>query len=390
MLKNKKTILIKVTSSIGSAMSSNAELHTLFYFCKWLSEDNNIVVSGIESNSPIIKELEKLDIKVSKPFIHYLRLKRFKYFLHIPVSLINTFVDCFNFRPTILICLGGVFYNGLGVVISGKLLGVRSLVRSAEDHLSIANFEKNLFFQNAYARLRAFLSKLAIINSDYFLTVGEWSIKYFRKTYGLKINKSFMIPGPIDRSICTKKTFMKSKQQSKKLLIKNYALNSRTKFILFIGSNEYKGTKNIIELSKKLKNTKLPFKILWITNSNKIIKKIYLLNLNCNIKVIKPVNRENLVSLIKGVDYLFWSTSLGVGYGQIMLESILCGTEIICFRPIGDVKYLVKENFYSNIDEVVNRLKNIIPEKKIKIPKFMNEESLSLQHRKIFEKILKN
>ena len=76
-----------------------------------------------------------------------------------------------------------------------------------------------------------------------------------------------------------------------------------------------------------------------------------------------------MVTLIKGVDFLFWSTSLGVGYGQIMLESILCNTEILCFKPIGDAKHLVKQNFYSNMDEVINRINNVIPEKEIRIQK---------------------
>ena len=386
----KKTILIKVTSSLGYQMSSNAESHTLLYFCKWLSKDNNIIVSGIESYSPIIKELEKLDIKVTKPIFKYLFLKKLKYFFHIPISLFTTFFDCLNFQPELLICLGGVFYNGLGVVITGKLLGVKTLVRSAEDHISISKFEEELFFQNAYAKLRAFLSRIAIMNADYFLTVGEWSINYFRKTYKLKIENSFMIPGPIDNSICSKQSFKKTKDQSKKFIKRNYLLENDYKTILFIGSNAYKGTNNIFELCKKLKKQKILINIIWITHSKKIEERIYSLKLENYIKVIKPVNREKLVTLIKGVDYLFWSTCLGVGYGQIMLESILCNTEILCFKPIGDAKHLVKQNFYSNMDEVINRINNVIPEKQIRIPKIMNEEIICEKHKKLFNQILEN
>lgn len=386
----KKTILIKVTSSLGYQMSSNAESHTLLYFCKWLSKDNNIIVSGIETYSPIIKELEKLDIKVTKPLLKYLFLKKIKYFFHIPVSLFNTFFDCLNFQPELLICLGGVFYNGLGVVITGKILGVKTLVRSAEDHISISKFEKDLFFQNTYAKLRAFLSRIAIMNADYFLTVGEWSINYFRKNYKLEVKNSFMIPGPIDNSIFSKKSFQRTKNQSRKFIKKNYLLRNDYKTILFVGSNAYKGTNNILKLCKKLKKQKILINIIWITHSKRIEESISSLELENYIKVIKPVNREKLVTLIKGADYLFWSTSLGVGYGQIMLESILCNTEILCYKPIGDAKHLVKQKFYSNIDEVINRIKNVIPEKEIRIPKIMNEEILCEKHRKLFNQILEN
>ena len=53
----RKTILIKSSSSTGLPMASNAEAHTLFYFCKWLSKENYIVVSGIENKTNILKNL---------------------------------------------------------------------------------------------------------------------------------------------------------------------------------------------------------------------------------------------------------------------------------------------------------------------------------------------
>ena len=63
----KKTILIKLTSSAGKSMVHNAEHHTLFYFCKWLIKDNNIVLSGIESESQLVKELKSLGVIIRKP-----------------------------------------------------------------------------------------------------------------------------------------------------------------------------------------------------------------------------------------------------------------------------------------------------------------------------------
>lgn len=390
MTLNRKSILIKVTSSLGRSMSSNAEYHTLYYFCKWLSEENNVIVSGIEYDSPIIKELERLNVKIKKPFFKYLFIKKLAPFLHIPISIVNTFIDALIFKPSILFCLGGVFYNGLGIVIAGKLLGLNSIVRSAEDHIGIANFESKYFFNGLYAKLRALISGFVIKNSDYFLTLGEWSINYFRKKYNLSEAKSFVAAGPIDNSICFQKSFFLTKEKSKKNLKKIFKLPNGEKTILFVGSRNYKGTENLLLLIQKLKQFDLPINILWISKSIETKSKISTLKLNKFVNFIDPLNREDLVAIIKGVDFLYWSTNLGVGYGQIMLESILCNTEIICYKPIGDARYLVKNQFYTDIDMVIDRLKNNIPPKNIKIPKFMKEEIIKEKHIQIFRQILAN
>ena len=77
-------------------------------------------------------------------------LKRLKLFLHIPVSLLNTFIDGLIVKPYLMICLGGVFYNGLGIVIAGKILKIKTLVRSAEDHIGLARSEKFFNYSKIY------------------------------------------------------------------------------------------------------------------------------------------------------------------------------------------------------------------------------------------------
>ena len=49
------------------------------YFCKWLINDHNIVVCGIETNF-LTKELEKLNVKVRKPFEIPFFKKKFQIF----------------------------------------------------------------------------------------------------------------------------------------------------------------------------------------------------------------------------------------------------------------------------------------------------------------------
>ena len=214
----RKTILIKSSSSTGFKMVSNAESHTLFYFCKWLSKENHIVISGIETKTDSLKNLEKKNISIIKPFIQYLFLGKIGKFLHIPVSILNTFIDAKKTKPDLLICLGGVFYNGLGILIAGKLLGIKTIVRSAEDHIGLSNFYRIFTLNGIYSKFRALISRVVIQNSEYFLTVGYWSIDYFREIYKLSSHKSFMIPGPIDNSITHTKGFHLKNDIAKKIL----------------------------------------------------------------------------------------------------------------------------------------------------------------------------
>ena len=387
MKYSKKTILIKLTSSTGKSMVHNAEYHTLFYFCKWLIKDNNIVLSGIESESQLVKELNSLGVIVRKPFFRYLSLKRLKFFLHIPISLLNTFIDSLIVKPDLMICLGGVFYNGLGIVITGKLLKIKTLVRSAEDHIGLARSEKFNFLK-IYAIFRSFLSRYAIQNSDYFLTVGNWSLNYFRDIYGLGHGTSFMVPGPLDYSICNQNYKKTNITNIRNQLIKDKNLSKESKLILFIGSNIFKGINSTFNLAEKIKKEGLSANIIWISNSERIRRTIIERGLSKNVYLINPMDRKKLTLLLKNVDFLFWSTPLGVGYGQIMLESILCDTEILCFNPKGDAKELVKSNFYKSIEEIIQRIKGQIKAKKFNIPKSMNNKILEKKHRQLINKIL--
>ena len=386
MIKKRKRILIKLTSSIGLSMVNNAEYHTLLYFCKWLIQDNDIYLSGIEySKTSLVNILQKNGVVIKEPFIKYLFLKKFAVLFHIPVSIMNTVIDCYKYKPDLIICLGGVFYNGLGIVTAGKLLKIKTLVRSAEDHIGILKFHNKKTFIGLYSYLRAFLSRIAIQNASFFLTVGKYSLRHFLTNYNLQNANSFNIPGPIDYSILNTEFFY---EIDKNKLLKSFKIKKGFKVILFIGSTTFKGSENVFQLSKRIKEEELPVKIIWISNSPIIKRNIGANNLSDTITLIDPIKRSKLISLLKSVDYLFWSTSLTVGYGQIMLEAIMCSTEILCYLPIGDAKNIVRNSYYSSINEILDRLKNKISRKIIKIPKFMDEKKLELKHRNMINNIL--
>lgn len=382
----KKKILIKCTSSCGTAMVRNAEAHTLISFANSLRVDYEVIISGIESNSFLLRELDKKDISIMQPFIKYLNLKFIKNFIHIPVSIINLYFDIKKEKPDLLMCLGGVFYNGLSILIIGKLFKIKFLIRSAEDYYNVFKMENRSFNQKLYAFVRYLISKFVICNSDHFLTVGEYSLNMFRSKYKVLAKKSYNICGPIDEQIINFKEFNFSKEDCKSNIVQKFSLLAK-KLILFVSyGGDDKGTNHMIKLAEEIHKKNLDINILWITLKGKIPTRYkYLKNI---IKLIKPLQKNKLVEVIKGVDFLFFATNSRVGYGQILLETLICQTEVICFRPKGDILNFVDKSYYINFEDVIERLNNNVPSKEIIIPPFMNKNEISSKLKILMRKLL--
>tara|TARA_Y100001978_G_scaffold202858_1_gene225444 strand:- start:2509 stop:3660 length:1152 start_codon:yes stop_codon:yes gene_type:complete len=382
----KKKVIIKCTSSCGKSMISNAESHTLRYFCEVLVKKYDVVISGLEIESDLKNYLIDIGVNVKRPLIKYLKLKKFKSLFHIPVSIINLFNDAIIEKPDFLFCLGGVFYNGLSILFVGKILKIQFLVRSAEDHFKIYKLEERSIFLKMHAYFRFIVSKFVIQNSDYFLTVGKSSLEMFRRKYSLSRSKSFQICGPIDYGLKTFDEFKFSKNYAKLNLKKKYNLNSKKTLLFISNGSKAKGTNYMFDLLKRIKQNNLDIVILWVTSLNNVPKEyIYLLS---NLKLIKPMSKFELIGLLKGSDFLFFASEIGVGYGQIILEALLCKTEIICFRPIGDLLRFTRDNKYKEFEEVLNRLSNNIKKKNLKIPEFMKYEKIELELNKLFDKLI--
>ena len=382
----KKKILIKCTSSCGTAMVRNAEAHTLISFANALRCDYKVIISGIESNSFLLKKLDRKDISIIQPFIRYLNLKFIKNFIHIPVSIINLYFDIKKEKPDLLMCLGGVFYNGLSILIMGKLFKIKFLIRSAEDYYNVFKMENRSFNQKLYAFVRYLISKFVICNSDHFLTVGEYSLNMFRSKYKVLAEKSYNICGPIDEQIINYKEFNFSKEDCKSNIVQKFSLLAK-KLILFVSyGGDDKGTNHMIKLAEEIHKKNLDINILWITLKGKIPTRYnHLKNI---IKLIKPLQKNKLVEVIKGVDFLFFATNSRVGYGQILLETLICETEVICFRPKGDILNFVDKSYYINFEDVIERLNNNVPSKEIIIPPFMNKNEISSKLKILMRKLL--
>ena len=98
--------------------------------------------------------------------------------------------------------------------------------------------------------------------------------------------------------------------------------------------------------------------------------------------------KPELIGLLKGVDFLFFASEIGVGYGQILLEALMCKTEILCYRPIGDLNRFIGKQKYNELEEVLDRITNKIKKKNLEIPKFMKYENIELELDKLFGKLI--
>ena len=382
----RKKIIIKCTSSCGKSMISNAESHTLRYFCEVLNKNYDVIVSGIEIESNLTRYLRNIGVNVKKPLINYLKLKKLKGFFHIPISIINLFQDTIIENPDFLFCLGGIFYNGLSIYIAGKFFKIPFLVRSAEDHYKFFKLEKRSIILKFYAYLRLIISRFVIQNSDYFVTVGKSSLEMFRKNYFLSRRNSFQICGPLDYEIENFHEYRLSKKESKINLRRKYNLNAKKILVFVSNGSRAKGTNYMFDLLKKIKQNKIDIQILWVTSLNNVPKEHE--NLLSNLKLINPMPKPELIGLLKGVDFLFFASEIGVGYGQILLEALMCKTEILCFRPIGDLSRFIGKQKYNELDEVLHRINNKMKKKNLEIPKFMKYENIELELNKLFEKLI--
>ena len=85
---------------------------------------------------------------------------------------------------------------------------------------------------------------------------------------------------------------------------------------------------------------------------------------------------------------MFFATNSRVGYGQILLETLICGTEVICFRPKGDLLNFVDPSYYTEFEDILNRLINKIPSKEIVIPAFMDKNEIDLKLKILIRRLL--
>jgi len=285
--------------------------------------------------------------------IKYLKLHRLvRSVLHIPVSVISLWLYCRKYKPNILFCVGGVFYNGLAILICSKVFNIKCIVRTAEDHFNYWKYVSTLQGKLRHYLITNLLSLFVLKHVDYVLTVGVESQKYFSDKLGSKGNV-FGIPGtireddffiPENRIDCKKEIGYKSEDQ----------------LILYVGAiSGVKGADMLPDIIgnvlKKKPNAKFHIIGSETESRSKIINSIKDIG-KAAVKINSPMNNRELKKYYQAADALVFLTRVGVGYGLVNIEATLCGLPIVAYNSGRDVKWFLGDNCKNSIEEIIDTI----------------------------------
>lgn len=372
-MKNK--IGLKVSQNLG-INAHGAETHTVVAFIKSFSKEYDVDLIGCEVFPEELKKYNRFT------YIRYASVSRIiRKVLHVPISMINTLLYTYREKPDLLFMAGGVFYNGLAILIAGKIFGVKTVVRTAEDHFNYYKFCENLNCRFKHFFITNLFSKFVLKHSDYVLTVGEASKKYFISK-GINEKKIFGIPGPISHV-----DFSNVKEKS--ILRKELGLPRDKTIVLYAGAiSGVKGTDELPQIIEKVLREDKSFFFCIIgdeTNGSRITNEIAE-SVGRHGVLIPPQSQEELKRYFGASDVLLFLTKVGVGYGQIAIEASLAKLPVIGFNPGLDVEWFLKENCYRDIDGIINKILN----KSYgctKIPSEFNSAYIETKHMEMLKKV---
>jgi glycosyltransferase involved in cell wall biosynthesis len=307
------------------------------------------MVVGAEIYNP------ELEVYVIKNIIKYYSLPNLlKKFTYIPLSIIETLWGVIKFKPNLLITTGGVFYNGLSILIIGKIFKIPTIIRTAEDHFNYYKFSENYFEKIYYYFLRNKLSRLILRQSDYVLTVGEDSKTYFIKN-GVKKEKIFAIPGPIN--------FQKFKKNNDINKINKIKLNNliplNKKIILFVGAlTKIKGADEIPLLIQQVNKKSQNYHFLIIGAQDKNKKIINQIANFTNVTILSTVDNEKLSIFYSMSEIVVFLTKVGVGYGLVTLEALLMNKPVLVLDSGLDLSNFHRKNCCKDVYEMSIRIIN--------------------------------
>ena len=376
MTNNNKKIAIKVTSYLGVS-PNGAEAFTIKFFCEYLNEFGyEVELIGAEILPDSLKKYKNF------VYFRYMKLpKILRMFLHIPISIFNVYKYSKIRKPDLIMCVGGVFYNGLSVMLIGKLMNITSLVRTAEDHYNFYKFCSTLRSKVFHYLINFRISKFVLRRSDYVLTTGERSKEYF-VSKGVAEDRIFGIPGKIE---------LDQFYYDENNLIEDLGLPKNKKIVLFVGAlSGLKGANFLPEIIKEINLLSEDYHFLIVGNENEYGSRIKNKIINTGFKNIKFLNsqpREALRKIYSSANVLIFLCRVGVGYGQVTLEATACDLPVLSLNPGIDVEWWLKDKCCDSLDEMVSK---ILSEdySVANFPTSFDEEFIKVEYKKLFNHIL--
>ncbi len=372
------TIAIKISQYLG-AQGHGAESHSVISFKRMLeSQGYTVHLVGGEVLPP---ELEGPGHFV---FFRYIQFpKPIRRLLHLPAAVINLWIYCRRQRPNLLHNGGGVFYDGLAILICSKWFGVPSLVRTAEDHFNLWRFTVTWRERVKHYLFTNLISGFVLKHVDRVLTTGEASKEYFI-TKGVKRERISGVPGPFLRH-----RFRPPEDRAKAKLKIGY--KPEAKVVLYVGGiSGVKGTDELPGIVRTVVAQDPHAHFLIVGNEiepgGRISDAIAQAG-GDRVRFLPPMAHDRLLEFYQGADVLIFLTKVGVGYGHVNIEASLCGLPIVAFNPGGDVEWLLRDACTTDIDDISKRIieGRYAP---LVLPPQFQEESIQAETLKVFRAAL--
>lgn len=377
MSRGATKILIKASSYLGTN-ANGAEVHTTISMINLINKNFELIVCGAEVYP------DCFDKFTVKPFFRYNWLpKFFRFPLHQAVAFIETLRAYLLYRPNFLFCTGGVYYNGLAILLVGKIFGVASIVRTAEDHVGTALNQDNFLSFVIHKFYICPLSLWVLRNCDRVVTVGDKSAEYFSEV--LQRRDNILVarnPIGIRRS--------EVDFQNRYALRQKLGLPMEKSIAIYAGAiSVLKGTDilpDIIKEANKLSDDWWFVVVGSDRSPNKTISaRIKKAGPN-NVTFRPALHRDCLLEYFRAADVLVFLCRTGVGYGLVTVEAALCGTAVMCLNPKLDVADLHGRGA-QNVEEMVVCLLN----RDYKVPdvsRFLDVNAIKSEHLNIFYDVI--
>jgi glycosyltransferase involved in cell wall biosynthesis len=335
-MEARKRVLVKISDYELPASSAGEDV-TLRRFAAIFSREVDFKFTG---HSAALDGLEAFQLE--NRFAPIKGPKALRKITGLFLTPLNLFLAVRKHKPDLLMCIGGVYFNGLAVLIVGRLTRTKVLVRTAEDHYRVAKLQEDWRDKLKHKIIFKPISHFVLKHSDYTMTVGRQSSRYLGRI--LKRPVLFAM-SPID-----------SPKQVK-------AVNrAEFKQLLYVGTlNLVKGSDRLYKVVSGVLSQSYDWKFVFVgTDKSKTHRPVEELKQKFpeQIEIRKPIPNNQLADVYQQASALLFTTQVGIGYGLVSLEALQNGCPVVAVDPKLDVRFFHKKRAFTVDGAIAHILKN--------------------------------